>query len=284
MTKTAELRRTEPEGSTLRKLFETKSGLGAFFSRTLFWTGALSIVPAYAQYLAGPFMEEYWTYPEALYFACSWVGQFLPFAAFAGGLVLGHPPRYRQLLLAAVVVSIGSFSLIGYATPHLRFRAEAAAGLEVDQRYPAGPETINGLLKLRARILESPPEEFRVRTERPLELPPNWVSFLIHARIVNALFAIFAALLGALTANITTGLSPPARRNARWVLGLASGLLFFGAQALPAEWVRMAPSNPAVLGAWAALLIPIAELGLLHFLRVRLRRRTTSPQPSLSDD
>ena len=56
-----------------------------------------------------------------------------------------------------------------------------------------------------------------------------------------ALFAILAGLLGQLVGFLTGSLSPPARRNARWALGLLTAILFFLAQAVGGEWVRVRP-------------------------------------------
>ncbi len=245
---------------------------------------ALVVVPACAQVLGGPSIGETWNGWEILFFATSWVGLFLPFAAFAGGLRCSGGLRGWRLGLAASVLSMSSFLLLGNATPYFLFRAEAEVGVDVSQRYPEGPVTINGLKRLRSRALESPPDQYSFSVGRLLEVPPNWLNYRIHTVLVLSLFAILAAFLGAVTAGLTTGLSPPASRNARWAIGLASSVLFFGAEAFGGAWVRADLQNSGILGAWGALALPILELAILNFLLIRSRRGSTDFPFRASDD
>jgi len=122
-----------------------------------------------------------------------------------------------------------------------------------------------------------PPGKFSLHIDRPLEQPPNWLTYRIHSPVVIAGFALLAALMGRGLAGLTTGLSPPRRRIARLGLGLAAALAFFLAHAAGGQWVRADPTNPGVLGAWLPLLVPAAGLAVLEGLG-RARNRTPVPR------
>ena len=136
--------------------------------------------------------------------------------------------------------------------------------------YPFGPPTPGGLLAHRSAIEADPPETYNFRVDSPLSRPPNWLTYLFHSVIALAFYSVFAVLLGHRSGKLTTGLSPPDRRNARWALGLVGAIAFFVAEAAGGEWVRADPSNSGVLGAWFPMVVPVVELGVLVVLaRVR---------------
>ena len=124
---------------------------------------------------------------------------------------------------------------------------------------------------------------YSFRIGRPLTHPPNWLTYLLHSVVVITCFTILAALLGHRGGTLTTGLSPPNRRNARWALGLASSIAFFLAEAAGGDWVRANPSNSGVVGAWVPLVVPLAVLGLLEvLLRIRNPKRDTSVRSTIA--
>jgi hypothetical protein len=182
---------------------------------------------------------------------------------------------FIRLTGTGLAISTAALLLVGEISPVFEYRANNELGLAVEERFPTGPATLQGLLELRERITSDPPNQFSFFIDRPLLLPPNWVTHLIHSRITLALFAVFAVILGSLTASLTTGLSPPARRNVRWAIGLVSGVLFFFSLAMGGDWVRADPRNSGVFGAWVPLLIPALELGLLYYLLTRAGIRAT---------
>lgn len=141
-----------------------------------------------------------------------------------------------------------------------------------------GAPTPSQLRARRGIVIATPPETYSFRRDRPFESPPNWLTYRIHSPVVIALFAILGALLGQLVAFLTSGLSPPARRNARWALGLFSALAFFIAEVAGGAWVRLDPGNSGLAGAWLPMLMPLAELALLAFL-VRRRALHGLPDP-----
>ena len=255
-----------------------------FYSRTLFWTIVLITLPAGAQLIGGAPAPDHWNAWEGFFLFTAWGGLFLPFAAFGGGLAASERSSAPQLFASALAVAVASVLLSGYAAPHLEYRADREAGLNVSDRYPAGPASISGLSTLRDRALENPPAEFSFRVDRMAEMPPNWITYRIHSRIALSAFAVFAAFLGALSALLTTGLSPPARRNVRWAIGLGTGCLFFFAEAMGGEWVRASPLNPGLLGAWGPILVPVLELGILYSLLKRFRRDSTVLPSHSSND
>lgn len=201
-----------------------------------------------------------------------WIGTFLPFAAFAGG-VAAYPMSRKHLFLWSLLVAVLSFGLLAYAEPLARFQARLQGGLDAPQQFPLGPETPGTLLALKERVEASPPETYRFSVDSPLQNPPNWLAFLFHSLFVLPVFALLAALLGWQSAALTTGLSPPARGNARWALGLLSGLIFFVAFRIGSAWVRGGLDHAGIIGAWAPLLVSILELLLLTLVSWVFQRR-----------
>jgi len=207
-----------------------------------------------------------WRPGALLYQFPGWIGLFLPFAALAGGMAahaLVSPGRV--LARAAMIVGV-SYLLLAWGSPTAVYHENAAAGVDVASQYPFGPDTPGALRAQRAAVEADPPGGFSLRIDRPLEHPPNWLTYRIHSPVVMAGFAFLAALMGYRLGGLTTGLSPPRRRNARLGLGVAAGLAFFVAEAAGGEWVRADPMNSGVLGAWLPLLVPLAGLAVLEGL------------------
>jgi hypothetical protein len=144
---------------------------------------------------------------------------------------------------------------------------------------PLGPRTPGTLLRIRAAVEADPPPSFGFRTDRPLELPPNWLTYLIHSVVALSLFSVLAAFLGYMAGFLTTGLSPPARRKARWALGLATGAAFFFALMAAGSWVRQSHENSGIAASYLPLLIPALALILLYYLA----RTRTRGEHGLSD-
>jgi hypothetical protein len=114
-----------------------------------------------------------------------------------------------------------------------------------------------------------PPDSFSFQVDRPLQRPPNWLTYLIHGPAAIAAFAVLSALIGWLTAGLTTGLSPPIRFSARWAIGLASALSFLLVEFAAGDWVRADPSHSGLLAAWGPLVLPLLILVVLRFLARR---------------
>jgi hypothetical protein len=196
---------------------------------------------------------------------------FLPFTAFAGGLAAHAVLTVPSVLKRGLVVAAISYSLLGFASPIALYLDGRRTGVEVDVVYPFGPNTPQGLVANRSAVRNDPPEQYSFRVEDPLSTPPNWLTYLLHSAIAVSVFSVLSALLGQLAAKLTTGLSPPNRRNARWALGLASGIPFFVAETAGGEWVRADLSNSGLVGAWLPLVVPLLGLGVLSLL-VRWKR------------
>jgi len=254
----------------------------AFFRRTVLWMVLLLAVPVSVSLLgSSPEVGDRvaWVWGRRI---VSWVGLFLPFAAFAGGIAGSESRGFRRLIGYASVISLLSIVCLGYLAPHLEFREALEDRRDTAQMFPTGPADLFGLWRLRERVVENSPGEFRPSTEHPLRQPPNWIDYLIHSSFALALFAVFGALLGSLTGTLTSGLSPPVRRNARWAIGFLTAALFFLAERAGEGWVRADPGNSGVLGAWGPMLLPALELAGLYLLIVRARMPSMlSGPPSL---
>lgn len=255
-----------------------------FFRATATWTIVLLLAPALVQLLSGPLHHRGWTGWEIGYLLTGWLGLFLPYAAFAGGLAVRRRGSPLPTMRDAGLVGVAAFLLLGFAAPWMEYQWESSKGLPVETRYPAGAETVGNLVALRDLVKEAGPTEFSYSVENPLQLPPSWITYLIHRPAASAVFAVLVALLGQITGFLTSGLPPGLRRNARWAAGLAISGLAFLAQAFGGEWVRLDPSNSGLAGAWVPLLAPGVLLGVLQLLVRRRSGSSTVRRPSASDD
>jgi hypothetical protein len=238
------------------------------WGRTVTWAVGLAIVAGIygigAEALAGGVISVW----RPLAAAVGHLGILLPFAAMAGGLVLrdvGLPrsQRRRAAVLVGASVAVVSYGALAFARPAVEYRLDAANGVDVAVRHPFGPATPIALARLRRFVTENPPAEFSMSVEQPLAHPPNWVSLGLHQPAAFALFAVLAVLFGTLVAELTFGLSPPARRQARWAAALLCGMGFFVASVVGDSWVRGATERSAVLGAWLPMVIPVLGCWLL---------------------
>lgn len=205
-----------------------------------------------------------------------------PFVAFAGGLAGATRRAGVRRSVAAVLLVTALAAALAYVGgevlgPVARYRQALATGDDVSATFPFGPYTPRTLVRLRAAVLAAPPEAYGFSVDGPLSLPPNWITYLIHAPVAMALFAIPNALLGFILGWMTSDVGPPSRRrHVRWAAGLASGVTFFVAAFVGTQWVRASPDHSALMGAWAPLLLPAIEC---LFLAVVLTRRSRLHEP-----
>jgi hypothetical protein len=236
-----------------------------------FWVAAPVAIVLIHQLFVGPPLGEMWQPWDVVALFAAWVGFFLPFACFAGGLTTPGLGSARAVLLRGVVLAVISYFLMAYGFPLANEAAQAEHGVAEGIHSHFGAETPSMLRTLRAAAKAGAPDQYSFRIERLSDRPPNWLTYLIHSRYALALFGVLATLLGHRAGSLTSGLSPPALWNARWTLGLMTALLFFVAEAAGGEWVRQNPSNSGLLGAWLPLLVPLLALLLLHVLLQRRR-------------
>jgi len=249
---------------------ERVPGLGFTASVTIWVAGPLLLILIH-QVASGLLEGGIWRPIEVIFQLPGWIGLLLPFATFAGGLA-GHAVLSgRSVLKRAAVIAVVSYLLLAYGSPIAIYRDYASQGADLTASYPFGPMTPRALLAQRSAVEADPLETYSFRINDPLTHPPNWLTYILHSVVVFACFAFLAALLGHRSGTLTTGLSPPNRRNARWALGLASSMAFFLAEAAGGGWVRANPSNSGAVGAWLPLVVPLAVLGILEVL-VRKRK------------
>ncbi len=242
-----------------------------FFLATGTWAAALVIIAAAHQVATAP-PEGSWHLTDLVYQVLAWFGLVLPFVAFAGGLSISRDSSIWSAGKYAVPVAVLAYVLIAYAAPIARYRIQSSRGVDVSSQYPFGPNTPSAFKALRNQVETDPPPEFGYSVDRPFEQPPSWLTYRIHSVAAIAFFAILAALLGRQAGFLTSGLSPPARRNERWAIGLLSAVAFYIAVMVGEDWVRWDPLRSGILGAWIPLLLPLAELAILARL-THLRRR-----------
>ena len=229
-------------------------------------TGAWSLIPAAGVFVfrilvASP-LAGTWTFTEAFYPVVGWIGLFLPFAAFAGGLTASRRGDRGRVAGLGLLVAVLAYGMLAYGAPVLRARAGPDAELGVGQGVALGPNTPGNLRARRTLVEAYPPAQYSFSTDRPLERPPNWLTYGIQSLLAISLFAVFSALLGHQVGLITAGRSPPIRQNTRWALGIFCSVAFLGAASVGEDWVRADPGNSPILAAWTPLLVPILLLVL----------------------
>ena len=236
-----------------------------FWTAVARWSGALVLLAFVNQLLSAAMAGEV-RLLGILLLVPGWIGLLLPFTAFAGGVAVRSNSSSRALFSRGLAIAGISYVFLAFGAPLGDYLIEARSGVTPSLVYPAGPRTPMGLLELRSAIEADPPEVFSFRVEAPLTLPPNWLTYLLHSAGAVALYSLLSVILGYRTAGLTSGLSPPNRRNTRWGLGLVLGVALFLGETSGGNWVRGDPSRSGIMGAWVPLLIPVLFLLLLESL------------------
>lgn len=239
-----------------------------FFRATALWVVAL-LVPTLAYHFLSGLLGIGLSPWRLLHTFFAVTALLIPFAAFGGGVAAATRLGPRGLSARGGLLALLSFALAAYAAPMAEYRAFTGTEAEREAIYPLGPNTPGTFLALREAVREAPPERIRLRVELPYEQPPNWITYRLHAPAALAAFGILAAVLGWLAALLTTNLSPLARPNARWAMGIGSGFLFIVAVSLGDAWILWDPSNSGLAAAWLPLLAPVTEMGVLYVLARR---------------
>lgn len=249
---------------------KTSGPTARFYAATALWLlGMLAVALAHFL-LTGPAWRSapgLWRVMEVV---VMWTGLFVPFAAFAGGLRVHRMAGSGSVLARALLLAVLSYGLLAYGGPMVKYQEWRAAGLEVDVMFPFGPEVPGGLRALRAHVEASPPARPGFSTDRPLTHPPNWLTYRLHMPAALAAFSVLSALLGWIAGYLTITWVPAPRRNARWFLGVALGMVFMVTVMAAGAWVRGDPAHSGVLAAWGPLLVP--GVGLVVFAAVVRRR------------
>lgn len=251
-------------------------GYARVAASTLTWWTVLTLVALSSLYLSTPSLPTRGSWWGLIHATASRLWIMFPFVAFAGGLA-GSVERRPRSATAAVTLTVGFLGAMAYmcgavVAPIAELEADRLIGIRDEVRYPMGAQTPQGLLRQRSVVVERPPATYRFSIDRPLEHPPNWLTYLIHQPLALYVFALLNALLGLLVGWSTTGLSPPRRRHVRWFAGIVVGLIYYAAAAFGTAWVRASPENSGVVAAWLPLSLPLLALAL-GFIRRRHRHR-----------
>ena len=233
-------------------------GLRAVLKPTLQWTGILVcvVVVFHALAVAQP---RPWSGWDWLSNVSDRAGLIIPFAAFASGIALVRTWRHRTRLAwaAGLLAAITSYALSEFVSP-LADYAEFASAEEAFETRPLGPRTPFGKLR-QLRFVEANPPSGSSPLSNDASTPPNRVRLLLHRPLAMGVFTLLNMLLGLLTADLTRALPPPARRNARFAVGLAGGLAYFTAVYFAAHSDRDWLNVSGVLAAWLPLAVPLVQ-------------------------
>lgn len=235
------------------------------------WTlGLVVLVRTYIE-IYGNVPPSMWSVRFVLEQSVVHAGLLLAFTAIVAGL-RSRGLRRSDLLALSFSLAAVSYLFTGILNPVFQYNRSARLGYDLEERHPFGPGLPSNVLEHRAYVLENPPEEYSYSVTDPLTIPPNWLLSIFLTPIAIALLAALKVWVGADLAAVTTGLSPPARRNVHLAVAvLGGGLLMLVLDPIGA-WVRGDVSRPG----WVMLLIllvPAFELLVL----AALRRRGATP-------
>ncbi len=229
------------------------------------WLAALTVLTLIFETSAG----DGWTAAALLTTVVTNSSLLLPFAAFAGGLILARPidlgwtMRLRTAVLLGVVCAAFTYVTYAVGSPLAEYWAAGLRGTPLEVNYPFGPRTPVGTYEHLRFVLDNPSEVLSLNVRRPSEIPPN---YLVHGLIEPVIFSIFAILntvLGLMAGEATREMQRASRRHARWAIGLGSAFTFFAAYVVADEVVRASTTvNPLLLDP-LALLAPGAALVIL---------------------
>ena len=243
----------------------------------LVWTGALVCIVVAFRVVAWS-VPRPWSGWDWISFVAGGAGLLLPFAAFAGGVGL-HQVRERRGVIgvaAGLIVGATTYLVLAFISPLADHAADAGQPDLVESRR-FGASTPIGLLRNIRYTEANPPMEYSLSVDHPTRNPPNWLWKLLHLDMALAAVAMLNIFLGCAAAELTHGLSPPARRNARLAIGLVGALAYFAVLDVAGSSERDWANVSGVLAAWGPMAVPIAEALLLATI---IRRRMTESQPS----
>jgi hypothetical protein len=216
---------------------------------------------------------------------CASAGLLLPFIAFCGGSTAytrgqSRRKQARVVLPGACAIAIGSYSMLGVAFPLIDYQVARERYEDVETRRPFGPETTAGLARHRTFIIANPTGEVSFSLDRPLAQPPNWLAHRMQVPFMIAAFAVLNTLIGLHAGDVTSGLSPPSRRHARWALGLVTAVGFWAATLIGGDWVRGDPARPSWIGSGMPLVLAVFVLFVLRDIANRRSARLHASRPS----
>jgi hypothetical protein len=178
---------------------------------------------------------------------------YLPAAALVGGVAVAvssflRPPRFREVLVAAMILATLSFALRGFVGPHLFHHA--THGL-LDTTNPQQAEFAATLRPNSWNYLRW------LATEEPARSDVGAILAMVHSTVAFAILSAIMLPLGLLIGTGSRRFTGASRRRAAWAMAAGTIAVVYGAQ----------------IGAWrvavTAELWPVA-LVYLGFLTVPL--------------
>lgn len=192
------------------------------------------------------------------------LGFVLPFAAFAAGCrlhgVLGQRGA-ADALRAGLVAGVTAYLLVAVAEPLAQHAALVEDGAIASVSRPFGPETPAGILRNIRYVEENPPADgnYSLSVDQTERTPPEWLRVMLHTPIVFAAFAVVNTFIGLWSGQLTSGLPPPVRRNARLGAAWLGGVAFWALLAWSTFYARDWTATSGTLATWSPLALPLAE-------------------------
>lgn len=269
-----------PPVSARRAIGRTMRALWPAFG----WAFALT-VPLLCIELVGVLQGRQRSFWDWLGFVAMDLGFVLPFTTFAAGIRHHCVPRRTSrgaAIGAGIVAGSTTYFLWALAGPLAEHAAVAREDRIDAASSPFGADTPAGILRNIRYVEANPPEDgnYSLSIDQPERAPPEWLRLLLHMPIVLAVFAVINTVIGLLIAQLTSGLPPPVRRNARLGAAVAGGVAFFAVVASAGSYARDWTETSGVLAAWGPLALPLAEaFALWAWVRVRSHGSPPTGEP-----
>lgn len=258
---------------------EVRGGARRALKSTLAWTAAATALVLVQYVVRGP--DRFWWLVEAV---SGSVAGVLSFAAVAGGVRLAEfqGRRLRAAAVAGVAVAVAAYVMAALVQPLAEY-----AGFSWEDRYGVDIEMFGvqippGILRNLAYVLENPPAEYSMSVEHPDRAYPARLVLSLHLPAATAAIALLNTFVGLLLGRATRGMRPRARRRTRWSVVLAGTVAVVVAILLAQGPNREWETVSGVVAAWAPVLVPAAQIGILALVARRrnsLAHRSIEPYP-----
>jgi hypothetical protein len=191
---------------------------------------------------------------------------FAPLTVFAGGAsVFGAEEGRVSRWIFVLVVWAGLLWVGGaYVEPIAQFRLVEDRVLAPDAPIRAYLPATPGILKRwRSDVAAHPPTGYSLDRNRPLQQPPNFLTFRIHDPSSTAAFLFLNGLVGLAVARRVRGRGSRKALLLVWGWGLVSAVGALGLRAWTVSAVLRDPTAPGLMHAWGPTLVWAVLLVLL---------------------
>ena len=259
-----------------------RSGVWQALKSTMAWTATATAL-LLVQHIARAGLRPFWWLIEA---ATSNAAGVLAFAAVAGGLRLAgfRGRRFRAAAVAGLILAVATYVMSALVTPLAEYAGFAWGGRYGKDIEMFGIQTPAGILRNLEYVREHPPAEYSLSIEHPDRAHPARLVLFLHLPAATAAVALLNTFAGLLLGRATAGTGPRTRRRMRWSVALVGTLALVVAMLLAQGPNRDWETVSGVVAAWAPLLAPAVQIGILALVARRRSVAQRSAGPYQMED